>query len=335
STCNPTKSTDCKPDPALSKAAFYDFTKGTSSDWTPSTGVFPTYNASGAIFSIIHPLDSPTLFSNWYIMYGRYDIVAQIAPGHGAVSSSVLMSDDKDEIDLEWVGSQTNSLQCNYFGQAQEGSEQTVTVSAPSSSYHTYTIDWTPSSLSWIVDGKTLRTIPSSSANYPQTPMKLQIGVWPGGDPSEPSGTQSWAEGPINYADGPFTMIVKSVTAYDYSTGSEYSYQGTSGKASSIEANGGKIAQYSNINGLSVSTASMTSAGSSSTSSAISSSIAPSSSSVSAPAQIPSTFTTLVSTVSPSSTGGAASTVSSVVPASASSTPSPTPVSGSGSASGS
>ena len=92
SSCNPTKG-QCAPDPALGKAIHYDFTQGSSTDFSLSTGAFPTFNSSGAEFSIINKLDSPTMSSNWYIMYGHYDIVAQIAPGQGAVSSSVLMSD--------------------------------------------------------------------------------------------------------------------------------------------------------------------------------------------------------------------------------------------------
>ena len=334
STCNPTQGT-CNPDPALSKAIFYDFTKGSSSDWTPSTGVFPTYNATGALFTIAKPLDSPTLFSNWYMMYGHYDIVAQIAPGQGVVSSSVLMSDDKDEIDLEWVGSQSNSLQCNYFGKGQEGSEQTVTVSSPDTTYHTYSIDWTASALTWSADGKVLRTITSSSPNYPQTPMKLQIGVWPGGDPHEASGTIAWAGGPINYNDVPFTMIVKSVTAYDYSTGTNYTYSGTSGSASSISSTGGKIAQYSNTNGMTVTTASMGSA--SSSTSSIASSSTPVSSSSSSSAAVDTTLVSSSSvagtTTSSGSTSSQSSSAASVIPTSspattpiASSTPAQAPV---------
>ncbi|KAI9664046.1 MAG: hypothetical protein M1821_007537 [Bathelium mastoideum] len=319
STCNPTVDT-CNPDPALGKAIFYDFTKGSSNDWTPSTGAAPIFNASGAVFTIAKPLDSPTLFSNWYMMYGHYDIVTQIAPGQGVVSSSVLMSDDKDEIDLEWVGSQTNSLQCNYFGKAQEGSEQTVTVSSPDTTYHTYSIDWTASALTWAVDGKVLRTIASSAVNYPQTPMKLQIGTWPGGDPHEPSGTVNWAGGPINYNDAPFTMIVKSVTAYDYSTGTNYTYSGSSGKESSISSTGGKIAQYSNINGLTVTTASMLTASSSSTSSVASSSTLVSSSASSSTAA----GATSVSLSSAAGSTAASSLASSAQSSSAAST---TPVS--------
>ena len=199
------------------------------------------------------------------------------------------LMDDLDEVDLEWIGSQS-ALQCNFFGQGQEGSEQTVSVDHAQSSFHTYTIDWTPKALTWIIDGKTVRTISSSDSKFPTSPAQLKIGTWPGGDPSEPSGTIAWAGGPIDYTKGPYTMTVKSVTVWDYSTGSSYSYSDTSGKK--IASNGGTVAQYSNTNGMTVTTASMS--GSSATPSPTSSSTAVSSSTSSSAAAGTSTSSTPV-----------------------------------------
>ena len=50
-----------------------------------------------------------------------------------------------------------------------------------------------------------------------------------------------WAGGPTNYGNGPFSMVVKSVAVTDYSTGTQYSYSGTSGTWQSIQSEGGKI----------------------------------------------------------------------------------------------
>lgn len=50
-----------------------------------------------------------------------------------------------------------------------------------------------------------------------------------------------WAGGPTVYGNGPFSMIVKSVAVTDYSTGTQYSYSGTSGTWQSIQSQGGKI----------------------------------------------------------------------------------------------
>ena len=50
-----------------------------------------------------------------------------------------------------------------------------------------------------------------------------------------------WAGGPTNYANGPFTMYLKSIAVTDYSTGTQYSYSGTDGTWQSINAAGGKV----------------------------------------------------------------------------------------------
>ncbi len=56
----------------------------------------------------------------FYIHYGRVEVVAQVAPGTGIVSSAVLLSDDLDEIDLEIQWKQHRDTvpkgQNNYYG---------------------------------------------------------------------------------------------------------------------------------------------------------------------------------------------------------------------------
>ena len=42
--------------------------------------------------------------------------------------------------------------------------------------------------------------------------MKLELGLWDGGDASNDGGTIEWAGGYTNLSDAPFTMYVKSVT---------------------------------------------------------------------------------------------------------------------------
>ena len=50
-----------------------------------------------------------------------------------------------------------------------------------------------------------------------------------------------WAGGPTNYAAGPYTMIMQSIAVTDYSTGTQYTYSGTSGSWQSIQAVGGTV----------------------------------------------------------------------------------------------
>jgi len=179
-------------------------------------------------------------------MFGHVEFVVKAAPGAGIVSSAVLQSDDLDEIDWEWLGGDDNQVQSNYFGKG-----QTTTYNrggfhaAPGNhdGFHKYVIDWTSEQVVWSIDGNNVRALTPAAASgqYPQTPMMIKIGSWSGGDSANPAGTIAWAGGPTNYANGPFSMEVKSVAVTDYSTGTSYSYSGTSGTWDSIQAAGGKV----------------------------------------------------------------------------------------------
>ena len=256
--CNPLDST-CPADPALGKTVTVDFTSGESDQFTLSGTPAVTYDSSGAHFTVAGSGDAPTLISKWYMMFGHVDIVLQTAPGTGIVSTMVLQSDDLDEIDLEWLGGDDTQMQSNYFG---KGDTTTYNRGAfhpnPSNhdSFHTYSVDWTADQIVWSIDNNAVRALTPSTAaanQYPQTPMHLKLGVWAGGDSSNAPGTIQWAGGPVDYAAGPYTMLVKSVKAVDYSTGTEYSYDGTSGNWQSIKSTGGSVGSSSGSDGTSMS----------------------------------------------------------------------------------
>lgn len=243
-TCNPLTGGSCPPDPALGRSVTINFADGASDSFMPQGN--PTYDSNGASFTVAKSGDSPQLASKWYIMFGHVEFQIKSAPGVGIVSSAVLQSDDLDEIDWEWLGGDSSQVQSNYFGKG-----QTTTYNRGAfhpdpnnqADFHTYAIDWTADQIAWQIDGKTVRTLSPDTAQgqYPQTPMMIKVGSWSGGDPSNAPGTISWAGGPTNYASGPYTMVVKSIAVTDYSTGTQYSYSGTSGTWQSIQSQGGKI----------------------------------------------------------------------------------------------
>ena len=242
--CNPLHQT-CQPDPALGRSIYADFTQGASNDFT--TDGNPTFSSQGGAFTVSGPGDAPQVQSNGYIMFGKYDITMKAAPGAGIVSSIVLQSADLDEIDWELLGASNDQVQTNYFGKGITTTYDRmveVNVDNTQGEWHTYSLEWTSEQITWAVDGTVLRTLTPADADpgqYPQTPMQLRIGSWAGGDPSNPPGTITWAEGPTNYADGPFTMYVSKVSMVDYSTGTSYKYGDQSGDWTSIIAIGGKV----------------------------------------------------------------------------------------------
>jgi beta-glucanase (GH16 family) len=232
--------TTCPPDPALGTSYTWNLSTNSilDSTWNITNGAVG-YTDQAAQFSIAKPLDSPTIRSNFYLFFGRLEYHVQAAPGQGVVSSVVLQSDDLDEIDWEWIGTHNNQVQTNIYSQGRtiDNSSAYFTIEGDTTtSYHNYTTIWTQEKLEWWCDSKLLRTMlyADNTTIYPQTPMTMKIGAWPGGDPSGTPGRIAWAGGPINYDNGPYNMYVSQVQAHDYSSGVQYTYSGSSGSWQSI-----------------------------------------------------------------------------------------------------
>lgn len=86
------------------KPYWLDFSSLVSSpsNWTVANYEYVKYGKQGAEFTFAKPGDSPQIWTDFYILFGHVDVVAQVAPGTGIISSSVLISDDYDEIDFEF-----------------------------------------------------------------------------------------------------------------------------------------------------------------------------------------------------------------------------------------
>ncbi|CAK7207007.1 hypothetical protein SEUCBS139899_009815 [Sporothrix eucalyptigena] len=254
SLCNPVKGQTCPADPAFGGTVTIDFTKGASEYFTLADGTTLNYDTEkGAAFEIAAETNAPTITSTKYLFFGTVEAVIQAAPGTGIVTSFVLQSDDLDEIDWEWLGGDTTEVQTNYFS---KGDTTTYdrggfsTVSTPQTTFHTYTVDWSPDAVVWSIDGTVVRTLTSASAGngatFPQTPMQIKLGTWDGGASTEPEGTVEWAGGHTSFGSGsgaPYIAYYKSITVTDRSNGvsgaTSYSYQGTSGTYESIQVNTG------------------------------------------------------------------------------------------------
>ena len=180
-------------------------------------------------------------------MFGKVSITMKTAPGAGIVSTVVLQSDDLDEIDLEWLGADNAEVQTNYFGKGITGNyDRGGKSAAPNNQgqFTTYTIEWTADQIVWSVGGSVIRVLTPATAEanqYPQTPMQIKFGAWSGGDSSNAPGVIQWAQGPTDYSKGPFTMVVQSIDVTDYSTGTQYQYNGNSGNWQDIVAVGGAV----------------------------------------------------------------------------------------------
>lgn len=240
--CDPLNKT-CPPDPALgTEHTWYFNTSIDSKIWNVTSGQ-PTVSNGALQLSIPQSLLSTTMQSNFYINFGVVESWVMMAPGRGVVSSVVLLSDDLDEIDLEWVGYNTSNLQSNYYGKGNTTTYNRARqhyVPNAATEFHNYTTHWTAQKLEWWIDGVLHRTLLYDEAlggkNYPQTPSRVSYSIWAGGAPTNAKGTIEWAGGEINPANAPFTMQVQKVRVHDFGSGKEYVYTNLSGDWQSIES---------------------------------------------------------------------------------------------------
>lgn len=215
-------------------------------DWIQATYENVTYGSNGVEFTFTQRYDAPFIWTNFYVFFGTVEVVMQAAPGTGVISSAVLLSDDGDEIDWEFsgnnFGSSTGLVQTNYFGKGITGDYDRGTqpqVNSPPTMFHTYTLNWTPTSLTWAVDGTIVRTLLAADADngshqYPQSPCRLHLGLWDAGDPSSAEGVIQWAGGVTDLTGGPYTAYVKSVRITNAYPCANYVYTDESGSMQSI-----------------------------------------------------------------------------------------------------
>ncbi|ORY63284.1 glycoside hydrolase family 16 protein [Pseudomassariella vexata] len=224
----------CVPEPVcVSKTYKMDSTDGivdvtkylgdpTKADWVAQGTPLPF---DGKVLLTMPPKTAGTvLASTIYMWYGNVKAKIKTGRGAGVVTAFILLSDVKDEIDFEWVGTELEVAQTNYYfqgipdysGRAQSAnalgrnhthSGNITGVSDTFANEHEYEIRWTPEKIEWYVDGKLGRTQEKSKTwnassnqwDFPQTPARVQLSIWPGGADTNAEGTVSWAGGPIDW----------------------------------------------------------------------------------------------------------------------------------------
>jgi hypothetical protein len=257
SKCNPVKGDKCPPNAAFAGDWSFDFTTATWADlekgWVIDDGI--KFNRDrlvldktlGGSFAIRGLEDAPTLSTQKYIFFGKVEVTVQAAPGQGIITSIVLASDSEDEIDWEFVGSHGSQVETNFFSKGTpkfNTYNQTIPVANTVGAFHTYTVEWTPESMVFSIDGAEVRRASAATADggkdWPQTPVRVKLGTWIAGNPKTQSqGTIDWSGGPVNMAAAPFLAYVKSVHVVDNSNGvagaKEYVYKDNTGTRQSIE----------------------------------------------------------------------------------------------------
>ncbi|GMF02359.1 unnamed protein product [Ambrosiozyma monospora] len=147
--------------------------------------------------------------STFYVWYGKVSARFKSSHGAGVVSAYILFSNVQDEVDVEFIGSTLEEPQTNYYfqGNLSLAHGKNLSTTNTNTDWHTYELDWTENSLTWSIDGKAGRVLHKNDTYnattgvyaYPQTPSRIQISIWPGGDSSNAAGTIAWAGGLVDW----------------------------------------------------------------------------------------------------------------------------------------
>jgi len=179
---------------------------------------------------IIHSQNKPykagEIYTENIYLYGKMEVRMLAATGSGIISNfftfkegSELPSTFWEEIDIEIFGKDgSNSWQSNLItGQGNSNLTRTEGIHQENglgASYHTYTVEWTPNSVTWLVDGKIVRTINDGQSLLINSETSLRFNIW---NPNIPQ----WV-GPFDNSILPVHMYVNWIKFYEWN-GSSFS----------------------------------------------------------------------------------------------------------------
>lgn len=196
-------------------------------DWTYIGYIMDYEDDDSLILAMPKNSGGTVLASTHSIWYGKVSAVMKTSHLAGVVTSFILYSGVQDEIDFEWVGADLDTTQTNFYwnGVLNWNNSANISTADTYNDFHTYEIDWQEDYITWSVDGVVGRTLlrnqtynaTSGRYEFPQTPSKVDISIWPGGNATNAPGTVAWAGGEINWdaADikdpGYYYAVVKEV----------------------------------------------------------------------------------------------------------------------------
>ena len=143
--------------------------------------------------------------------YGTYSVVMKPAAGAGVNSSFFTYTGPKDknpwdEIDIEFPGRDTTTVQFNYYRNGVGKHEYLCHLDFDAAEdFHAYGYEWKEDSITWFVDGKAVHTVTAEETDgLPSTPGHIMMNLW-AGDTRVP-GMEEWLG---KYSGKPATAYYK------------------------------------------------------------------------------------------------------------------------------
>jgi beta-glucanase (GH16 family) len=139
------------------------------------------------------------------LRYGSVSARLKVAPGSNIVSSFILMADNGDEIDFEFVGKDDHVIQTNFFYRGipiydKNAKFYALKNTKLSDSFNVFTINWTPEYYEWKFNNFSLRKLfKNKTVNFPDSISNVQFGIWRANPSNWAGWGVDWSKGPFEY----------------------------------------------------------------------------------------------------------------------------------------
>lgn len=174
-------------------------------DWVPEN---IQRKAGGAFLEVRRvagralPYTAAEMQSDKVYGYGRYETIMQPASGSGLVTAFFTYTgpwfgDPHDEIDIEFLGSDTTKIHFNYFrnGRSIKPASFDLPFDAAAGP-RLYAFEWRPDGITWFVEGEAVYATEAGDPGVPVTAGKVMFSAWTGKKQME-----AW-HGPPLFRDG-------------------------------------------------------------------------------------------------------------------------------------
>ena len=133
--------------------------------------MFRNYAAAGCFLAatllpqLAHAVSSAEIYTTTGYSYGRFEARVRFAAGSGVVSSFFLWKDGSEqpgsfwnELDFEKLGAECRLETNAIYGKPSTNHSQKQTLALDlCGQFHTYAYEWTPDSITWLIDGQQVR----------------------------------------------------------------------------------------------------------------------------------------------------------------------------------
>ncbi len=132
------------------------------------------------------PYTAAEMQSSGKFQYGRYETIMQPARGSGLVTAFFTYTgpwfgDPHDEIDIEFLGSDTTKIHFNYFKNGKSIKPATFDLPFDAASKpHLYAFEWRPDGVTWFVEGVPIYATEAGDPGVPVAPGKVMFSAWTG-----------------------------------------------------------------------------------------------------------------------------------------------------------